>query len=87
VDLIHHTGDDFTNRFSTSGLSPSVDESADRLHLGGWSVGELPTVAGWLVTGLNGENLIEAPADTQSEAWQRACEQARSVGMLASARE
>jgi hypothetical protein len=67
------------------GIRPfaSVDECADRLHRAGWSMGELLTAAGWLVTGSNGENVIEAFGSTQSEAWQRACEQARAVGMLA----
>jgi hypothetical protein len=70
------------NRIGGPVASVSVDKSADRLHRSGWSMGELLTAAGWLVTGLNGENLIEARADTQSEAWQNACEQARAVGML-----
>ena len=35
---------------------PSVDESFDRLHRAGWSVGEVATSAGWLVTGANCEN-------------------------------
>jgi hypothetical protein len=34
------------------------------------------------VTGANGENVIEAHAATQAEAWQKATEQARSLGML-----
>ena len=61
---------------------PSVDESFDRLHRAGWSVGEAATAAGWLVSGTNGENVIRAGGDTQAEAWWRACEQARAVGML-----
>jgi hypothetical protein len=43
--------------------------------------------AGWLVTGTNGENLLRAEAAGQAEAWWRACEQARAVGMLAQTRE
>jgi hypothetical protein len=76
------------NRLKTvSGGGPLVDESANRLHRAGWSVGELPTPAGWIVSGVNGENVIEARGRTQAEAWWRACEQARAVGMLACARE
>jgi hypothetical protein len=56
------------------------------LHAAGWSVGDVPqwTPAGpaWLVTGANGENVIEARAATQAEAWHKAAEQARSLGML-----
>jgi hypothetical protein len=37
------------------GIYPAVDESRDRLHSAGWSVGEAATAAGWLVTGTNGE--------------------------------
>jgi hypothetical protein len=65
---------------------PSVDESRDRLHRAGWSVGEVATAAGWLATGSNGENALNARARTQAEAWWRACEQARAVGMLAKVR-
>jgi hypothetical protein len=42
---------------------PSVDESRDRLHRAGWSVGEIATATRWLVTGTNGgENVIKAAA-------------------------
>jgi hypothetical protein len=37
------------------------------------------------VSGANGENLLRAEAAGQAEAWWRACEQARAVGMLAQA--
>ena len=36
----------------------------------------------FLVTGANGENSISASAAGQAEAWHRAAEQARSLGML-----
>ena len=36
----------------------------------------------WLVSGANGENVIEARAATQAEAWDRACRQAEALGML-----
>jgi hypothetical protein len=61
---------------------PSVDESRDRLHRAGWSVGEFATASAWVVRVTNGENILEARAASQSEAWWRACEQARAVGML-----
>ena len=67
-----------------SGLTnfPSVDESFDRLHCAGWSVGEVATSGAWSVIGTNGENVLEARGQTQTRAWWRACEQARAVGML-----
>jgi len=62
------------------------DTSFARLHAAGWSVGDVRvlTAAGavWLVTGANGENVIEALAPTQTEAWHRACQQAEALGML-----
>ena len=61
---------------------PSVDESFERLHRAGWSVGEVATTSEWIVTGTNGENVIEARCRSQTEAWWRGCEQARAVGML-----
>jgi hypothetical protein len=69
---------------------PTVDESADRLKRAAWSIGDCcvvsPTCPVWLVTGRNGENLIEARGATQQEAWHRACQQARAVGMLGQCR-
>jgi hypothetical protein len=65
---------------------PSVDESRDRLHRAGWSVGEIATATRWQVDGRNGENLSQAGGRSQAEAWWRACEQARAVGMLALSR-
>jgi hypothetical protein len=62
---------------------PGVDESRDRLHRAGWSVGEAAFGPAWVVTGTNGENRLHASAATQAEAWWRACEQAREVGLLA----
>ena len=70
---------------------PCVDEFCDRLRRAGWSIGD--TAFGpehalvWLVTGTNGENTVVSPGRSQAEAWWRACEQARAVGMLAPARE
>jgi hypothetical protein len=68
------------------GYSPS-EESLIRLHRSGWSAGDAAfagkdgRLAFW-VTGTNGENAIHARAESLDEAWWRAVEQARSVGML-----
>jgi hypothetical protein len=62
---------------------PRVDESRDRLHRAGWSIGEIADVTFWVVAGNNGENVIIAEGQSQSEAWYRATLQAEAVGMLA----
>jgi hypothetical protein len=36
----------------------------------------------WVVTGSNGENALRAEGRTPAEAWQRACEQAKALGVL-----
>jgi hypothetical protein len=59
---------------------PSVDESRDRLHRAGWSVSEIATATRSIISGTNGENILEARGATQSEAWWRTCEQARGGG-------
>jgi hypothetical protein len=63
------------------------DDSFDRLHRAGWSVGHVglgPEHARvWLVTGSNGENRVEARGRTLDEAYWPACEQASAVGMSA----
>jgi hypothetical protein len=64
----------------------SVDDSFDRLHRAGWSIGEAGGSDVWLVTGTNGENMIFAEGKTQAEAWYRATLQAEAVGMLAPTR-
>jgi hypothetical protein len=63
-----------------------VDACRRRLHRAGWSVGEFATAGAggrerWRVWGSNGENQIDAAADTQAEAWHRACRQAQALGM------
>jgi hypothetical protein len=63
---------------------PGVDESFAPLHAAGWSVGETGTATRWLVSGVKGENAINAVGRSQAEAWWRACEHAAAVGMLAS---
>ena len=62
---------------------PPVDESLDRLHRAGWSVGDYGTATRWVVSGGNGENLLYAEGGTRAEAWHRACEQAAAAGKLA----
>ena len=64
-----------------------VAEFITALKRAGWSVGDAAFVGTsgelvWVVTGHNGENLIRAEGATQGEAWRRAVEQAREVGML-----
>jgi hypothetical protein len=64
-----------------------IDEALDRLHRAGWSIGDVAFRDGaggllWIVSGSNGENLIRAEGATRSEAWIRAVEQARSLGMI-----
>ena len=65
---------------------PTVDESFDRLHRAGWSVGDVRVLTAegpaWLVSGKNGENEVRARGATQAEAWHRACQQAEAAGML-----
>jgi hypothetical protein len=64
---------------------PSSDESFALLHAAGCSVGDVRVLTGegpvWLVSGTNGENTIEARGASQAEAWHKAVEQARSLGM------
>jgi hypothetical protein len=57
---------------------PSVDESFDRLHRAGWSIGEIAGVSCWVVSGQNGENVIVAEGQSQAEAWYRATLQAEA---------
>jgi hypothetical protein len=69
---------------------PTVEEEAyDRLHGGGWTL-RTYTLAGphgivCVVEGLNGENPIRGEGETLGAAYLSACDQARSVGTLASA--
>jgi hypothetical protein len=62
---------------------PGVDESRDRLHRAGWSVGEIVVGNRWMVSGNCGERVILAEGVGQAEAWWRACEQAMAMGLLA----
>ena len=64
-----------------------IAEAIGQLHRGGWSIGDttFTTEADgvkWVVSGTNGENQIRAEGSTRSEAWTRAVEQVRELGML-----
>jgi hypothetical protein len=53
------------------------------LHRAGWSIGSVTTAQGtWIVSGANGEKVIHAKGRTETDAWQRAFEQAGSLGMM-----
>jgi hypothetical protein len=45
---------------------PTVDDSFERLHRAGWSVGDVATSEGWCVNGTKGENRLEVFALTQA---------------------
>lgn len=62
---------------------PDVDESRDRLHRAGWSLGETCYGERWHVDGRIGENVILARGTSQAEAWYQATLQTRELGMLA----
>jgi hypothetical protein len=67
--------------------SDQIDEAIHQLHRAGWSIGDtaFTTDAGvvaWVVSGTNGQAVIRAEGSTRGEAWGRAVEQARSLGML-----
>jgi hypothetical protein len=64
---------------------PPVDESRDRLHRAGRSLGETCFGQCWQVDGTNRENRLLATGASQAEAWYRATVQARELGMLAPA--
>jgi hypothetical protein len=56
--------------------------AARRLRAAGWSLGDVAGSSRWLLTGINGENLIYAVGESQAAAWQLAVVQAAAVGML-----
>jgi hypothetical protein len=65
----------------------AVADAFHQLHRAGWSIGDVAFHDGvggcvWIVSGSHGENLIQAEGETRAEAWARAVEQARSLGML-----
>ena len=64
-----------------------IVDAIGSLHRAGWTISStaFATTDGgsvWVVSGHNGENLIRADAETEAEAWHRAVDQARSVGIL-----
>jgi hypothetical protein len=65
---------------------PDPADSYTRLRRAGWSVGSTgfhtASEPVRVVSGTNGENRIRAEGVTDTEAWQRAVEQALEVGML-----
>jgi hypothetical protein len=70
-----------------TGTPDPIAEALGQLHRAGWSIGDAAVRDGaggllWIVTGSNGENLIRAEGPTRSEAWIRAVDQARGLGML-----
>ena len=75
------------NRHHQADEPRTSDASLASLHRAGWTIGDAafggigPGLV-WLVSGSNGENLIRAQGATRDEAWDRAVEQARSLGML-----
>jgi hypothetical protein len=46
---------------------PTVDESRDRLHRAGWSIGEIATAMRWLATGSNGD--VDQPYCLLRQLW------------------
>ena len=58
-----------------------IESCPERLHRAGWSIGEVGTTRGWLVTGTNGENVIRAVGRTLAVAWRLVYEQATILGM------
>src|SRR4051812_3282749 len=74
-------------KMTTRDDRPDVDDLIRQLHRAGWSVDHVDFAAEdgslvWVVSGSNGENLVHASGPTAVEAWRRAAEQARLLGML-----
>jgi len=63
-----------------------VAEMVRALKRSGWTVGDVaydaPSGRVWIVSGTNGENRIVAQGETEREAWEGACDQARALGLL-----
>jgi hypothetical protein len=74
------------------GIMPTEDvDLLDQLRRAGWSIGGVAFHDGvgglvWLVSATNGENRVVARGATCAEAWRRAVEQARELGMDGTAR-
>jgi hypothetical protein len=70
--------------FSMNPLHPEVtiDTLYETLHRASWSIGDISTDRGFLVTGTNEESRIHATGKTLLEAWQVAYNLAEDLGML-----
>jgi len=62
-------------------MAVNSDLAYQRLRLAGWHLGEYACGSTWVVEGFLGENQIRATGTNQREAWQRAFEQAESIGL------
>jgi hypothetical protein len=62
----------------------TVDTLYDALHEAGWSIGDIGTDRGFLVTGTNSGSRIHATGKTLLEAWKVAYNLAEDLGMLQS---
>src|SRR5262249_38247011 len=64
---------------------PLHEESSDRLQRSGWTTNEdrQMSAAGlvWVVTAANRGVIVRGQGETPAEAWHRACEQAKALGM------
>jgi len=57
-----------------------IESCHERLHRAGWSIEEVSTTRGWLVTGTSVENVIRAVGRILAEAWRRARERWEGAG-------
>jgi hypothetical protein len=55
----------------------TIDECFALLKAAGWSIGDIGTASGWLVTGSRGGHVIKTYAPTRGAAWCQAVEEAR----------
>jgi hypothetical protein len=80
--LVHGRGE----RRAGEHTAGTAEERQSLLRWAGLSTGEraIAAMGGFhcLVDGTNGENAVQAVADTSAEAWFQAVEQARALGML-----
>ncbi|MFO0814530.1 MAG: hypothetical protein U0796_15020 [Gemmatales bacterium] len=64
-------------------LAPTIDEYMDELAGLGWSVGDTAANDGqWIVCGTKSRKEICSSDTNRTEAWRKATEQARVVGMV-----
>jgi hypothetical protein len=60
-----------------------VDDYTDGLRQAGGSLGDTAPSTVWGVVGTDGENIVQAVANTKAAAWWLALEQAAAVGIVA----